>query len=229
MRPSRVMSMARARRPNEPSTYENQPDIPAELKQRFDLIRAVIGERMTISDAAKQLDIARVNMQALVHRVEAAIIEALQPRPTGPTPTPAAQKKLEARVEELEKQNAKLHKQLMAADDMMMAAGEIIRSLRGLPPESSRTSSSRSKRSPKKPPSGEDDSEPEPTESILRRALNRLTTSPRDAARSAHALGVSMKTLKRWLSRLVIGDPLIKRRGGTKRPGPPASEQPGRN
>src|ERR1041385_4281524 len=103
---------------------------------------------------------------------------------------------------------------------MMMAAGEIIRSLRGLPPESSRTSSSRSKRSPKKPPSDEDDSdpEPEPTQSILKRALNRLTKSPRDAARSAHALGVCMKTLKRWLSRLVAGEALIQRPCGEGHP-----------
>jgi transposase InsO family protein len=34
-----------------------------------------------------------------------------------------------------------------------------------------------------------------------------------------------MKTLKRWLSRLLEGVPLIKRRGGIRRPGPPASEQ----
>ena len=218
--------MARARGPNEPSTYENQPEVPPELKQRFDLIRAVIGERMTISDAAKQLDIARVNMQTLVHRVEAAIIEALQPRPTGPTPVPASEKKLQERVEELEKQNAKLHKQLMAADDMMMAAGEIIRSLRGLPPESSRTSSSRSKRSPKKPPSSDDDSEPEPpTQAALRAGLQRLRTSHYDAPRAARLLGVGVKTLRRWLTRLLDGSPLIQRRGGRMQPGPPASEQ----
>jgi len=34
-----------------------------------------------------------------------------------------------------------------------------------------------------------------------------------------------MVTLRRWLSRLVAGEPLIKRRGGIRRPGPPASEQ----
>jgi hypothetical protein len=110
---------------------------------------------------------------------------------------------------------------------MMMAAGEIIRSLRGLPPESSRTSSSRSKRSPKKPPSSNDDSEsePEPTQSILQRAVDRLTRSPHDTNRAARAFGVGVKTLRRWLSRLADGLPIIMRRGGSKRPGPPASEQ----
>jgi transposase len=223
-RRSTVISMARARNPNKPSTYASQPNIPPELKQRFDVIRAVVGERMTISDAAKELDIARVNMQTLLHRVETAMIEALQPRPTGPAPLPETEKKLKTRVEQLEKDNAKLQRQLQAADDMMMAAGEIIRSLRGLPPESSRTSSSRSKRSPKKP-SGDDDSEPERTQSILQRAVSRLTTRPHDIGRAAHALGVGIKTLRRWLSRLINGLPLIQRRGGVRRPGPPASEQ----
>jgi hypothetical protein len=106
----------------------------------------------------------------------------------------------------------------------MMAAGEIIRSLRGLPPESSRTSSSRSKRSPQKPPSSDDDPEPEPTEPSLRRALQRLRTIPHDASKAARCLGVGVKTLRRWLARLVDGLPLIKRRGGKRRPGPPASE-----
>jgi transposase-like protein len=220
------MSMARARGPNEPSTYENQPEVPPELKQRFDVVRAVIGGQMTISDASKKLDIARVNMQTLVHRVEAAMVNALQPRSTGPTALPDTEKKLRARLEELEKQNAKLHKQLMAADDMMMAAGEIIRSLRGLPPESSKTSSSRSKRSPQKPPSSDDDPEPEPaTQAVLRMGLERLRTSQADAPRAARLLGVGVKTLRRWLARLLDGAPLIKRRGGTMRPGSPASEQ----
>jgi transposase InsO family protein len=217
--------MARARKPNEPSSYENEPEVPAELKKRFDLISAVIGKQTSISEAATELDIARVNMQTLVHRVKAAMLQALQHRQTGPTPAPESEKKLKARVEQLEKENAKLHRQLQAADDMMMAAGEIIRSLRGLPPESSRTSSSRSKRSPQKPLSNDDESEPERTESILRPALERLTRSPRDAVRSARALGVGMRTLRRWLARLVDGTPLIKRRGGTRRPGPPMSEQ----
>ena len=72
--------MARQRRPDEPSSYQPQPEIPPELKQRFDVIRAVIGDRMTITRAAEELGIARVNMQTLVHRVEAAMVAALQPK-----------------------------------------------------------------------------------------------------------------------------------------------------
>ena len=220
-----VLRMARARGPKEPSTYQSRPEVPPELQRRFDVVREVIADRMTISFAAEKLEIARVNMQTLVHRAEAAIIASLQPRPTGPTPMPESEKKLRARVEQLEKENAKLNKQLLAADDMMMAAGEIIRSLRGLPPATSRTSSPRSKRSPQKLPSSDEDPEPEPTQTILRRALERLTTKRHDGSRIARVLGVGLRTLRRWLSRIVEGAPLIRQRGGTRLPGPPASEQ----
>lgn len=97
------------------------------------VIRAVLAERTTISDAAKELGIARVNMQTLVHRVEAAIVTTLQPRATGRAPTSSTERQLKAQVTQLEKENAKLKRQLQAADDMMMAAGEIIRSLAWAP------------------------------------------------------------------------------------------------
>lgn len=217
------MPMARRRGPDEPSSYQARPTIPPELQQRFDVIREVIGDRMTITQAAEEIGIARVNMQTLIHRVEAAIIETLQPKPTGPVPKPPTEAALEAKVKQLTKENAKLQTQLQAADDMMMAAGEIIRSLRGLPPESSRTSSPRSKRPPK--PSSDEDPERAPTPSTkqaLSRVLMRLRT--RRDARSAQMLGVDGKTLRRWLARLIAGEPLRRPRGGMRRPGPPASE-----
>lgn len=233
--------MARPRSPNEPSTYQERPEIPPEIRRRFDLVRAILAERISISDAARELAIARVNMQTIVHRAEAAIVTALMPRPSGPSPKPDSEKALEARVKELEQKNAKLAEQLQAADDMMGAAGEIIRSLRGLPPKNSasrsprtrtatRASSSRSRAgspsgtagssaktsSTESPPEPED---PEPAlESSLQRAAARLTASRSSARRAARALGVDVTTLRRWLARLAQGEPLRRRRGGVRAP-----------
>ena len=223
MRRPTVSVMARPRRPQEPSTYQPQPEIPTELRQRFDVIRAVLGERLTISDAAKELSIARVNMQSMVHRAEAAILSSLQPRSSGPAAKPAAQRDLEAEVERLRKQNQKLTHQLQAADDMMAAAGEIIRSLRGMPP--SRTSR-RSKRA--RNPAATETDDPEPpatTQAILRRALEALRTSASLGGMIARMLGISIKTLKRWLERRLAGKSLVQRRGGVRKPGPPDAEQ----
>lgn len=101
----------------------------------------MIGQQTTVSEAARTLGIARVNMQSLVHRAEAAMLGSMAPRPTGPKPKSDEEKQLEARIQQLERENARLKTQLQAADDMMGAAGEIIRSLRGLPPKAPRTSS----------------------------------------------------------------------------------------
>ena len=128
--------------------------MPTALQPRFNLIRAVIGERTSTSEAARELGIARVNMQSLVHRAEAAILSAMAPRPSGPTPKSDEEKQLEARIQQLEKENARLKNQLQAADDMMGAAGEIIRSLRGMPPTKSQTSSAILR-----PPTATDDDE----------------------------------------------------------------------
>jgi transposase-like protein len=206
--------MARPRGKHEPSTYEGRPTVPAEHQRRFDLIRAVIGERITMSEAARELGIARVNMQTAVHRAEAAIASTLMPRTTGPAAKPRREKELEAEVKLLAKRNAKLEEQLQAQDDMLAVAGEIIRSLRGLPPKKSATSSPRSPRSPKEPSSNDEDPEPEPPTTALARIVSRLTTKHRASARASVLLGVDPRTLRRWATRLANGEPLQRRRGG---------------
>jgi transposase InsO family protein len=130
---------------------------------------------------------------------------------------------LQAQVSQLQKENEKLKKQLQAADDMMGAAGEIIRSLRGLPP--SRSSSARAKRAPKPTSTTDEDPEPEPAQAILRRALTQLKTKTRLGSQTARMLGIDTKTLRRWIERLEAGEPLRQRRGGVMRAGPPASEE----
>lgn len=265
--------MTRPRGDNEPSTYHESPTIPSELKRRFDLLKAVLGNRMTISEAAREAGIARVNMQSLVHRTEAAVLSAITPRPTGPAPKSNTEKELTARMKELERQNARLTEQLQAADDMMAAAGEIIRSLRGLPPmpkssgsrsPATTTPSQRSgRRSPKasrsstrrnSPPTSSSSSSPETEdpdpdpdplgaastssrastasstttnsmsaestpssfESVLTHVLQRVASSAASTIQCASALGVTPSTLRRWLTRVVAGEPIMRRRGGVR-------------
>lgn len=210
-RRSTVLVMARPRRPNEPSTYEARPEIPPALQRRFQMIKAVLAGQMTISEASRELGIARVNMQTLVHRAEAAIVSSLEPRSTGPAPKSPTEKALREQVKRLEKQNAKLEKEMQAADDMMAAAGEIIRHLRGLAPESSRTSSPRSKRSAK---TTTDDDPEAAMKRALHCVLDHLRTRSSIAMRTAQMLRIDPKTLRRWIARMASGKPLVGRRGG---------------
>jgi transposase InsO family protein len=212
--------MTRPRAKNEPSTYHPRQFVPPAIAERVLVVRAILGDRMTISAAAERLGIARVNMQSLAHRAESSIIEAMTPKSSGPPPKSARERELEQQVKKLEREKARLEEQLQAADDMMGAAGEIIRSLRGLPPmRSSQSSSPRSPRtSTPKPQATSDDPEPEPepTSDPATRALARIATMREQGPRAARALGMSLSTLRRQLGRLALGQPLRRRRGGAR-------------
>src|SRR5262249_1315693 len=49
----------------------------------------------------------------------------------------------------------------------------------------------------------------------MTRALARVTAIPEHAMCAARALGLSATTLRRWLGRLALGQPLRRRRGNT--------------
>lgn len=226
--------MARKRKPTEKPSYEGKPESPATsaMAERLKLVRAVIAKEISISEAARQAGMSRVNMQTLVHRAERALMEALAPRQTGPTPRPARERELKDQAEALRGRVTMLEAQLQAADEMMGAAGEIIRHLRGLPPK--RTSSARSKRSSasstplkaKTPSEPDPEPDPAPTTSSSRiaAALARMTTMPDLGRRMSASLGLGARTLKRWLGRLARGQPLWQHRGGSRATIAPALE-----
>src|SRR5688500_1633884 len=100
-------SMTRPRAKHEPSTYQPRPSVPPAIADRVLVVKAILGDRMTITSGAAQLGIARVNMQSLAHRAELSIIEAMTPKSSGPPPKSARERELEQEVKRLEKENAK--------------------------------------------------------------------------------------------------------------------------
>jgi transposase-like protein len=132
--------MARKRGEDEPSSYQPRTEVPAEIAKKHALVMEVLAGEKTISEAAAELGIARVNMQTMVHRAEAAMAASLMPQPTGPKPTPAKERALAAELAKAQKRIVKLETQLLAADELLGRAGEIIRHLRGLPPQSATSS-----------------------------------------------------------------------------------------
>jgi transposase-like protein len=181
--------MARPRRPNERPSYRAAPQIPPELTERFATVSAVIAKTMTVSDGARRLSIARPNFQSLVHKVQAAMLAAMTPQPTGPTPRSPTVVELERKVAALEKQNARLTEQLHTMDRLLGAAGEVIRGLR----QPSGRSSTRSSRSSTRTSTAPDE-DPEPA---LSTAM-AMTEACRSSRLAAGALGVGASTLRRW-------------------------------
>lgn len=210
--------MARKRGEDEPSSYEPRREVPVEIERKHALVLEVIAGRKTISAAAEELGIARVNMQTLVHRAQAALAESLMPQPTGPKPTPPKERALAAELSTAQKRILKLEAQLLAMEDMLGTAGGIIRHLRGLPPQSATGSSPRSRRSRK---TKTDDEDPEPasselTATVLTSTANRVAAMPEPSQRAARAMGVRIHTLRRWLYRFARGVPVLGRRGGRR-------------
>lgn len=221
--------MARKRGENEPSSYQPQSEVPEEIAQRQALVMEVLAGRKTISEGAEELGIARVNMQTLVHRAQAAITASLAPQPTGPKPTPPKERALTAELTKAQKRIVKLEAQLLAMDDMLGTAGEIIRQLRGLPPKSGASSSRRSKRS-RSASTTSDDDEPEPSSSrmslsMMTRAATRVAMRPEVTGHAARALGIRPHTIRRLRRRLACGQPLLLRRGGRRATPTAAQEQ----
>jgi transposase-like protein len=225
--------MGRKRRPEEPGSYRARPQVPPSLQLRYETITAALAGQITMSEAAERVGIARVNFQSLVHRAQAAMLQALEPRPSGRAPKPPEVKELEAKVKKLEAEVARLTKQVHSMDELLGVAGDVIRDLRGMPPLSWRKnrtsprSSRRSRRSPTRTGGGEDPEpaataappgeDPKATALLARIAMTDL------GARAACAIGMSAQTLRRWRARRAAGTPARCARS-RQRPLEPAAE-----
>jgi hypothetical protein len=200
--------MARKRRPNERPSYQRAPRIPAETSARYEVIAEVLGGRMTVSEGARRLQMARVNFQTLVHRAQAAMLDSLAPRPSGPPPRPARETALESEVERLAKQKEKLEHQLASMDRLLEIASEVIQDLRR---PAARTSARRSRRST----SSSSASEPEDPEPAA--LLAKVATVAERGDRVARAVGCAPATLRRWRARATRGCAPRRLRGGRRR------------
>jgi len=198
--------MARKRRPGERSSYQGAPTVPPELTERAMVVQAVIGKQMSVSEGARRLGMARPNFQTIVHRAEAALLEALTPRPAGKVPRATNEVTLERENQRLSRENAKLTDQLHTMDRLLGAAGEVIRGLR----QPARPRSSKRSPTPSSPSSRDEDPEPGPG-STTPPSSTATTTRPTSAIWTAtmtdrslptrlcaRGLGTSPATLRRY-------------------------------
>ena len=103
---SRDRSEKRERRARQ--TYTAAPVVPAELRERYELLMAVLSGELTVSEAARRMGVARNHFQTLMHRAVGGLIDGLSPRPTGRPPRPEREVELEEQLVEqsLERQLA---------------------------------------------------------------------------------------------------------------------------
>ena len=195
---------------NRPPTYTPAPELPTdpELRHRFDAIMAVLAQTQTVSGAADSIGMSRNHFQTILHRVIAAILETLTPKPAGRPAKPAREAALEAENARLKAELESLRER-SAMIERLMGVVSGIASGRERLPRSRAPSKSRSKKPSEDP------------ESAPRRCREAMTMAMRDqhvpTTVWAKILGISESTVRRRLRPVLVAE-------GAPQPAPPAEE-----
>lgn len=112
---------------DKPPTYTPAPELPGdpELRRRFTEIVAVLSQTQTVSGAARSLALSRNHFQTIFHRVIAAMIDAMTPKPAGRPAKPAREAKLEAENERLQQELDAMTVRTEAIERMLSVVGGI--------------------------------------------------------------------------------------------------------
>lgn len=164
-----------------PPTYTPAPQLPAdpEIRKRFAEMIAILAQTQTVAGAARNLDLARNHVQSMLHKVIAAILEELTPKPAGRPAKPAREAELEAENARLKAQLEALQKRTAMVERMMEVVGGIASGKVSLP---------RSRAKKTKP----EDPEPAPHPIVTTMREQQIPTSA-----CAQILGVSPSTVRR--------------------------------
>jgi transposase-like protein len=197
----------------EKGPYVGEPEVPGELKERHTLVMAVLRGEMTVTAAARQLNVSRNHFQTLLHKAQAGLIAGLEPGLPGRPPLPVEVAELRQRMQQLERENAQLRQQAERSDKLMEAVGGILQG------RAQRQRSARKKRSESSGGAneGEDPDGARQLEEVERMRALGLTT-----ALAAAAVGVAASTARRWRRVERCGQPL--RSAGCDRRAPVTEE-----
>ena len=111
-----------SRKKNQP--YVKKPEMTSAQRRRFEIVKQVLAEELTVTEAASQLGLSRVRTQTIVHRAEQALLEVSQPGQPGRPQSPPNTSKNEAR---LERENQKLREDMAKMRQALEMAAELLK------------------------------------------------------------------------------------------------------
>lgn len=185
-------------------TYTPAPTIPPELLERYQVVLDVIAGKLSVSDGARKLSLARNHFQTILHQGEAAILAAITPKKSGRPRKPEREVEMEKELARLRSENAQLRDRVETTDRMLQIAGGL---LKGTIRKTGRDPAAKS---PRDPGDGDDDHirKLEASRNMRRLGLSRYL--------AACAVGYGASTLARWAARERLGVRLVERRGPAK-------------
>jgi transposase InsO family protein len=168
---------------DKPPTYTPAPQLPddPEIRRRFSEIVSVLAEAQTVAGAARSLDLSRNHFQTIFHRVIAAMIDAMTPKPAGRPAKPEREAALEAENERLRAENEALTNRVEAIERMLTVVGEYASGKAKLPRSRAKKTKS-------------EDPEPAP---IRKQAVRAMREHGAPTKLCVAALGVSPSTVRR--------------------------------
>lgn len=188
-------------------SYVEAPAVPPEMADRVDVAIQVMSGGMTVSDGARKLGLARVHWQTLLHRSQAAFIEALLPHPAGRPKRPEREVELEAELERLRKENASLRSKQEAIEQVLDLSNQFLRGA----PNKARGHKVKTATKVAAPAPEEPDPEEEQIRAFLT-AAEKVLRPGLPVRIAAAVLGFSCDTLERWLTKAAGNEPLRSRR-----------------
>src|SRR5215210_7664019 len=92
--------------------YTPAPEVPADLKDRYQAILEVLSGQTTVSEAARRLGMSRNHFQTILHRGLEGLIAGVTPAKAGRPSKPEREAQLEAERETLLRRTAQLERRL---------------------------------------------------------------------------------------------------------------------
>src|SRR5258706_12802844 len=118
-----------------PPAYTPAPELPTDpdLRRRFAEIVAVLAQTQTVTAAATSLGLSRNRFQTILHRVIAAMIEEMTPKPAGRPAKPERELALEKENEALRAELENLKDRSAMLERLMNVVGGIASGKTALP------------------------------------------------------------------------------------------------
>src|SRR5262245_49522312 len=106
--------------------YTPMPRVPADLKDRYEVVTEVLSGAITVSEGARRLGLSRNRFQTLEHRGIEALVQALEAQKGGRPAVPKEERRLREEALRLRRENERLKKRAQTTERILGLARGLI-------------------------------------------------------------------------------------------------------
>src|SRR6266508_3134999 len=189
--------------------FTRRPTVPTREVARTRVLLSVLHGQRTLTTAARELGLSRVQVQTLVHRGLRGFIEALGRKPAGRPRRPAPEAALREENARLRREAARWQRRVQTTDRLLEVASGLLKGRVPMRGRATRTAPSR--RSGRSRESSDDPDGGERRQRLV--AARQLRALGLPASCAAAVVGVGEATVRRWAARVQTQQPLARPRG----------------